>query len=37
MSELSLGDMKINQFGYGYKDIKKQAKTLVEKLGKYKY
>ncbi len=37
MSELSLGDLKINQLGYVYKDIKKQAKILEEKLGLPKF
>ena len=32
MSELNLGNLKINQLGYVYKDIKKQAKILEEKL-----
>lgn len=33
MSEQNLGNLKINQLGYVYKDIKKQAKNLEEKLG----
>jgi len=33
MSELSLGNLRINQLGYIYKDIKKQAKILEENLG----
>ncbi|MHA1105784.1 MAG: VOC family protein [Promethearchaeota archaeon] len=37
MSELSLGDLKINQLGYVYRDIKKQAKILEEKLGLPKF
>ena len=37
MSELSLGDLKINQLGYVYNDIKKQAKILEEKLGLPKF
>jgi len=32
MSELNLGNLKINQLGYVYNDIKKQAKVLEEKL-----
>jgi len=31
--ELNLGNLKINQLGYVYKDIKKQAKILEDKLG----
>ena len=31
--ELNLGNLKISQLGYVYKDIKKQATILVEKLG----
>jgi len=35
--ELNLGNLKISQLGYVYKDIKKQATILVEKFGvKYK-
>jgi len=37
MSELNLGNLKINQLGYVYKDIKKQAKILEEKLGLPKF
>jgi methylmalonyl-CoA/ethylmalonyl-CoA epimerase len=37
MSELNLGDLKINQLGYVYKDIKKQAKILEEKLDMPKF
>jgi hypothetical protein len=33
MIELNLGDLKINQLGYIYKDIKKQAKILEGNLG----
>jgi hypothetical protein len=32
MSELNLSNLKINQLGYVYKDIKKQAKILEENL-----
>jgi len=37
MSELNLGNLKINQLGYVYKDNKKQAKILEEKLGLPKF
>ncbi len=37
MSELNLGNLKINQLGYVYKDIKKQANLLEEKLGLPKF
>lgn len=37
MSELNLGNLKINQLGYIYKDIKKQAKILEENLGLPKF
>jgi hypothetical protein len=37
MSELNLGNLKINQLGYVYKDIKKQAKILEENLGLPKF
>jgi len=37
MSDLNLGNLKINQLGYVYKDIKKQAKILEEKLGLPKF
>ena len=37
MSELNLGNLKINQLGYVYKDIKRQAKILEEKLGLPKF
>ena len=37
MIELNLGDLKINQLGYVYRDIKKQAKILEEKLGLPKF
>lgn len=32
MSDLNLGNLKINQLGYIYKDIRKQAKILEENL-----
>ena len=35
--ELNLGNLKINQLGYVYKDIKKQAKILEDKLGLPKF
>jgi hypothetical protein len=37
MSELNLGNLKINQLGYIYKDIRKQAKILEENLGLPKF
>ena len=37
MEEIGLGNLKINQLGYVYKDIKKQAKALEEKLGLPKF
>lgn len=37
MSVLNLGNLKINQLGYVYKDIKNQAKILEEKLGLPKF
>ncbi len=37
MSEINLGNLKINQLGYVYKDIKKQAKVLEENLGLPKF
>ena len=37
MSEINLGNLKINQLGYVYKDIKKQAKILEENLGLPKF
>ena len=37
MSELNLGNLKIDQLGYIYKDIKKQAKILEEKLSLPKF
>ena len=37
MSELNLGKLKINQLGYIYKDIRKQAKILEENLGLPKF
>ena len=37
MSELNLGKLKINQLGYIYKDIRKQAKILEENLGLSKF
>ena len=37
MSEQNLGNLKINQLGYIYKDIKKQAKVLEENLGLPKF
>jgi hypothetical protein len=33
MEEINLGNLKIDQLGYVFKDIKKQAKILEEKLG----
>ena len=35
--ELNLGNLKINQLGYVYKDIKKQAQILEENLGLPKF
>ena len=32
MEEISLGNLKTNQLGYVYKDVRKQAKILEEKL-----
>ncbi len=37
MSELNLGNLKINQLGYVYRDIKKQASILEEKFGLPKF
>ena len=37
MSELTLGNLKINQLGYVYKDIRKQSKILEENLGLPKF
>lgn len=37
MNEINLGNLKINQLGYVYKDIKKKAKILEEKLGLPKF
>ena len=37
MSESNLGKLKINQLGYIYKDIRKQAKILEENLGLPKF
>lgn len=37
MSELTLGKLRINQLGYIYKDIRKQAKILEENLGLPKF
>ena len=37
MSELNLGNLKINQLGYVYKDIKKQASVFEEKFGLPKF
>ncbi|MFX0077536.1 MAG: VOC family protein, partial [Candidatus Hermodarchaeota archaeon] len=37
MSELNLRNLKINQLGYIYKDIRKQAKILEENLGLPKF
>lgn len=37
MSELNLGNLKINQLGYVYKDTKKQAMILEENLGLPKF
>jgi hypothetical protein len=37
MSALNLGNLKINQLGYVYKDIRKQAQILVENLGLPKF
>ncbi|NHJ20339.1 MAG: hypothetical protein EAX91_05305 [Candidatus Lokiarchaeota archaeon] len=37
MNELNLGKLKINQLGYIYKDIRKQAKILEENLGLPKF
>ncbi|MFX0010241.1 MAG: VOC family protein [Candidatus Hermodarchaeota archaeon] len=37
MSELNLGKLKINQLGYIYKDIRKQAKILEENLALPKF
>ena len=37
MEEIDLGNLKINQLGYVYKDIKKQAKILEETLGVPKF
>ena len=37
MEEINLGNLKINQLGYVYRDIKKQAKILEEKLGLPKF
>ncbi|MHA1390810.1 MAG: VOC family protein [Promethearchaeota archaeon] len=37
MSELNLGNLKINQLGYVYRDIKKQARILEENFGLPKF
>jgi len=37
MEEINLGNLKIDQLGYVYKDIKKQAKIFEEKLGFSKF
>jgi hypothetical protein len=37
MSELNLGNLKINQLGYVYKNIRKQSKILEENLGLPKF
>jgi hypothetical protein len=37
MNEINLGNLKINQLGYIYKNIRKQAKILEENLGLPKF
>ena len=37
MSELNLGNLKINQLGYVYRDIKKQARIFEENFGLPKF